>query len=53
MPFWLKVSQDFFQTKIDQTFEGCDGVAGIADGVVVFGKATDELDRNMHKIVKR
>ena len=38
MPFGLKMSQDIFQTKIDQTFEGCEGVAGIADDIVVFGK---------------
>ena len=37
MPFGLKMSQDVFQTKIDQTFEGCEGVVGIADDIVVFG----------------
>ena len=31
MPFGLKMSQDVFQAKIDQTFEGCKGVGGIAD----------------------
>ncbi|GFO05976.1 Pol polyprotein [Plakobranchus ocellatus] len=30
MPFGLKMSQDIFQSKIDQTFEGCSGVIGIA-----------------------
>ena len=29
MPFGLKMSQDVFQSKIDQTFEGCQGVVGI------------------------
>ena len=37
MPFGLKMSQDVFQTKIDQTFEGCEGVVGIADDIVVLG----------------
>ena len=31
MPFGIQVSQDVFQTKIDQTFEGCEGVVGTAD----------------------
>ncbi|KAL9967831.1 hypothetical protein ACROYT_G026128 [Oculina patagonica] len=53
MPFGLKMSQDIFQTKIDQTFEGCKGVAGIADDIVVFGKTTEEHDRNMHAMLKR
>ena len=37
MPFGLKMSQDVFQAKIDQTFEGCEGVIGIADDIVVYG----------------
>ena len=38
MPFGLRMSQDVFQTKTDQTFQGCNRVAGIADDIVVFGK---------------
>ena len=53
MPFGLKMSQDVFQTKIDQTFEGCEGVAGIADDIVVFGKTIEEHDRNMHGMLER
>lgn len=30
------------EEKIDQTFEGCDGVTGIADNIVVFGKSYEE-----------
>ena len=53
MPFGLKMSQDVFQTKIDQTFEGCKDVVGIADDIIVFGKTTEELDRNMHAMLNR
>lgn len=53
MPFGLRITQEVFQTEIDQTFEGCDGVAGIADDIVVFGKTADEHDRNMHTMLKR
>lgn len=38
MPFGLKISQDIFQIKIDQTIGGCEGVAGTAEDIVVFGK---------------
>ena len=53
MPFGLKMSQDVFQTKIDQAFEGCKGVIGIADDIVVLGKTTEEHDCNMHVMLKR
>ena len=53
MPFGLRMSQDVFQTTIEQTFEGCEGVVGIADDIVVFGKTTEEHDCNMHAMLKR
>jgi len=53
MPFGLKMSQDIFQTKIDQTFEARKGVAGIADDIVVFGTTSEEHDRNMHGMLRR
>ena len=48
MPFSLKIAQDVFQT-----FEGCKGVVGIADEIVVFGKINEEHHRNMHAMLKR
>lgn len=53
MPFGLRMSQDIFQKKIDQTFEGCQGVIGIADDIVVFGKTEQEHDQNLHEMIKR
>ena len=53
MPFELKMSQEVFQTKIDEIFEGCEGVVGIADDTVVFGKTTEEHDRNMKAMLNR
>ena len=53
VPFSLKIAQDVFQTKMDQTFEGCKGVVGIADEIVLFGKINEEHDRNMHAMLKR
>ena len=37
MPFGLKMRQDVFQARIDQTFEGCSGVTGIAADIVTYG----------------
>jgi hypothetical protein len=53
MPFGLKMSQDVFQTKIDQTFEGCPSVVGIADDIVVLGKPDEDHDNNMYGMMQR
>ena len=52
-PFSLKIAQDIFQNKMDQTFEGCKAVVGIADEILVFGKIHEEHDRNMQAMLKR
>ena len=53
MPFGLKMSQDVFQAKIDQTFEGCEGTIGIADDIVIFRKSEQEHDRHLHDMLTR
>ena len=53
MPFGLKMSQDVFQAKIDQTFEGCEGTIGIADDIVIFGKSEQEHDNHLHGMLTR
>ena len=63
LPFWqisfsphafgLKMSQDVFQMKIDQMFEGCEGVLGIADDIVIAGKSNEEHNRCLHKAMGR
>ena len=45
------MSQDVFQSKIDQTFEGCEGVIGIADYIVIAGKSEEEHDRRLHEVM--
>ena len=48
MPFWLRLSQDIFQRKIDQIYENCWGALGIADDLQVF--VNDKThDRNLHE----
>ena len=53
MPFGLKMSQDVFQSKIDQLLEGCNGTTGIADDMVVYGRTEEEHDRNLHGLMQR
>ena len=53
MPFSLKMSQDVFQSKIDQTFEGYQGVVGICDDIVVYGKTKEEHDSNFCEMLER
>ena len=53
MLFGLKMSQDIFQTRIDQTFEGCRSVIGIADDIMVYGDSEASHDANMHGMISR
>ena len=53
MPFGLKMPQDIFQARIDQTFEGYEGVIGIADDIVTYGASDEDHGRNLHGIVAR
>ena len=48
MPFGLNVAQDIFQMKIDETYEDCAGVLGIADDINVHGKGEVQHDANAH-----
>ena len=53
LPFGLVVSQDVFQKQLDATFEGLDGVTGIADDTFVYGSSEVEHDRNLTKLMER
>ena len=53
IPFGLNCSQDVFQRKIDETFEGMAGVTAIVDDILVFGKTRAEHDQNLRKVLTR
>ena len=53
VPFGLNCSQDVFQRKIDETFEGMTGVTAIVDDILVFGKTRAENDQNLRKVLAR
>lgn len=42
-----------FKPKLAKHLKGCEGVAGIADEIVVLGKNREEHDRNMYLMLKR
>ena len=48
MPNGLNVSQDIFQMKIDETYDGCRGVIGVADDVNVHSAGDRQHDYNLH-----
>ena len=54
MPFGLRMSQDIFQFKIDETNRDCEGAIGIADeAVTVYGKSDKEHDLHLHETMER
>ena len=52
MPFGLRMNQDIFQFKIDETYRDCQGATGIADDVTVYGKNDKEHDLHLHETMK-
>ena len=53
LPLGLISSQDVFQKRIDQTFEGLTGVVGIVDDIVLFGKSEQDHDKNLETAMNR
>lgn len=53
LPFGLKVSQDVFQSKMDRILQDAgEGIVGIADDVIVFGRTEQEHDAALHRLMK-
>ena len=53
VPFGLNCSQDVFQRKIDETFEGMTAVTAIVVDILVFSKTRAEHDQNLRKVLTR
>lgn len=53
LPFGLNVSQDIFQSRMDDMLEGLPGVASIADDIAVCGKTRSEHDDNLVRVMDR
>ena len=53
LPFGLNSSQDEFQRRIDEIYEGLPGIVTIVDDLLVFGATREEHDSNLHKVMQR
>ena len=53
LPFGLCMSGDEFVRRMDQCFEGLDGVVTIVDDILVFGKTREEHDHNLKAVLTR
>lgn len=53
MPFGLVSAQDEFQRKMEEVFEGLDGIAVLVDDILVTGKTTEEHDRHLRDALNR
>ena len=53
LPFGIVSAQDEFQRRVDETYKGLQGVAGIVDDIVVFGKTRKEHDSNLRAMLSR
>ena len=47
------VAQDIFQSKLDSIFIGMKGATGIADDMVIAGRAEMEHDRNFLALMEK
>ena len=52
MPFGLKMSQDVFQHKVEETYNSCEGTIGISDDLTVHGKGEPNHDRRLHEVME-
>ena len=53
LPFGLRVSQDIFQYKVDETYGSCEGTIGISDDITCHGKGDKEHDRRLHATMEQ
>ncbi len=51
--FGLKMSQDIFQYKIDETYGECKGAIGIADDITVHGRGEKDHDNHLHATMEK
>ena len=53
LPFGVKSAQDEFQRRIDEVYEGINGVDSIVDDIIVYGETKQEHDQNVHSMLQR
>ena len=53
LPFGLISSQDEFQRKMGEVFEGIPGVTALVDDILITGSTLEEHDRNLNAALQR
>ena len=53
LPFGLRVSQDIFQYKVDETYGPCEGAIGISDDATLHGKGEGNHDERLHAAMEK
>ncbi|XP_046544508.1 uncharacterized protein K02A2.6-like [Haliotis rubra] len=53
MPFGLHSAQDVFQKRVDETYEGLDGVDAIADDILIYGRTLEEHNTHLRAALQR
>ncbi|MCG8048271.1 MAG: RNase H-like domain-containing protein [Candidatus Thiodiazotropha endolucinida] len=53
LPMGVRSSQDIYNQKVDEIFEGLQGVTSICDDILVFGRSRAEHDRNLEKVLQK
>ncbi|KAK9513152.1 hypothetical protein VZT92_026713 [Zoarces viviparus] len=53
LPFGIISAQDEFQRRVDEAYEGLQGVAAIVDDILVYGRTKEEHDANLRAMLER
>ena len=53
LPFGIISAQDEFQRRVDEAYEGLQGVSAIVDDVIVYGSTKEQHDANLRAMLER
>ena len=51
--FGISSAPEVYQHVIQQSLQGCEGVANISDDIIIHGKNTEEHDRRLQRVLER
>ncbi|XP_044180988.1 uncharacterized protein K02A2.6-like [Acropora millepora] len=51
--FGINSAPEVYQHVIQQTLQGCEGVANISDDIIVHGKSTEEHNKRLQQVLER
>ncbi|XP_060598220.1 uncharacterized protein K02A2.6-like [Ruditapes philippinarum] len=53
LPYGISASSDIFMQKVDEIFEGLQGLTAIVDDILIYGKTREEHDANLRNALER